>query len=105
MEIITSHVNADFDSLGAMVGAKLLYPDAIPVFPGAKEPVVRDFLEQTSVCTLDFARVKDIDMSGVTRLIMVDVNSPGRIGPLAHLMEDPGSKSTSTTTTLSIVIP
>lgn len=90
MEIITSHVNADFDSLGAMVGAKLLYPDAIPVFPGAKEPVVRDFLEQTSVCTLDFARVKDIDMSGVTRLIMVDVNSPGRIGPLAHLMEDPG---------------
>lgn len=88
MDIITSHVNADFDSLGAMVAAKLLYPDAIPVFPGAKESVVRDFLEQTAVCRLSFARIKDIDMTAVKRLIMVDVNSPERIGPFADLMEN-----------------
>jgi tRNA nucleotidyltransferase (CCA-adding enzyme) len=90
MDIITSHVNADFDSLGAMVGAKLLYPDAVPVFPGAKESVVREFLEHTSVCNLQFVRLKDIDLDKVQRLILVDVNSPERIGPLAPLMDDAG---------------
>ncbi|MFN2257201.1 MAG: CBS domain-containing protein [Desulfuromonadaceae bacterium] len=88
MDIITSHVNADFDSLGAMVAAKLLYPDAVPVLPGNKESVVREFLEQTSVCTLSFARIKDIDITAVKRLILVDVNTPTRIGPLAPLMDD-----------------
>lgn len=36
MEIITSHVNADFDSLAAMVAAKRLYPQAELVFPGSQ---------------------------------------------------------------------
>ncbi len=89
MDIITSHINADFDSLGAMVAAKLLYPDAVPVFPGATATVVREFLEQTSVCGLEFARIRDIDLSKVKRLILVDVNSPERIGPFAKLMQDP----------------
>jgi tRNA nucleotidyltransferase (CCA-adding enzyme) len=88
MDIITSPVNADFDSLGSMVAAQLLYPDAVPVFPGAKESVVREFLEHTAVCSLNFARIKDIDMAAVQRLILVDVNSPTRIGPLASLMDD-----------------
>jgi len=29
MEVITSHLNADFDSLAAMVAARKLYPDAV----------------------------------------------------------------------------
>ncbi len=88
MDIIASHINADFDSLGAMVAAQLLYPAAVPVFPGGKESVVREFLEHTSVCDLDFLRIRDIDLRGVRRLILVDVNSPARIGALAPLMED-----------------
>lgn len=88
MEIITSHINADFDSLGAMVGAQMLYPEAVPVFAGAKEPVVHEFLEQTSVCQLEFRRIKDIDLQQVKRLILVDVNSPARIGAFAELMEN-----------------
>ncbi|MDY0212454.1 MAG: CBS domain-containing protein [Desulfuromonadaceae bacterium] len=89
MDIITSHVNADFDSLGAMVAAQLLHPDALPVFPGAKDTSVREFLEQTSVCGLEFARIRDIDLSKVKRLILVDVNNPERIGPFAELMQNP----------------
>lgn len=89
MDIITSHVNADFDSLGAMVAAQLLYPDAVPVFPGAQDTSVREFLEQTSVCGLEFARIRDIDLTKVRRLILVDVNNPERIGPFAELMQNP----------------
>ncbi|MFA5700809.1 MAG: CBS domain-containing protein, partial [Desulfuromonas sp.] len=89
MDIITSHINTDFDSLGSMVAAQLLHPDAVPVFPGAKDTSVREFLEQTSVCGLEFARIRDIDLSKVKRLILVDVNSPDRIGPFGELMQDP----------------
>ena len=33
-EIITTHINADFDALSSMVAAKKLYPEAVLVFPG-----------------------------------------------------------------------
>ncbi len=36
MKVITSHHNADFDSLSSMVAAKKLYPDALLVFPGSQ---------------------------------------------------------------------
>jgi len=32
MEVITTHVNADFDCVGSMVAAKKMYPDAKLVF-------------------------------------------------------------------------
>jgi len=35
MDVITTHINADFDSLASMMAAKKLYPQAILVFPGA----------------------------------------------------------------------
>ena len=50
MDVITSHTNADFDTLGGMVGAKKLYPDARVVFPGSMEKGLRD-----AVGTLDLA--------------------------------------------------
>jgi hypothetical protein len=40
MDVITPHINADFDTIGAMVAARKLYPDAVPVLPGAKEEMV-----------------------------------------------------------------
>ncbi|OQY20140.1 MAG: polya polymerase [Desulfobacteraceae bacterium 4572_35.1] len=89
MDVITTHVNADFDCLGAMVAAKLLYPDAVMVFAGSQEPVVRDFLLTEMGRTQQFGRCKNIDFSAVTRLILVDVNSPDRIGPFAPLFDDP----------------
>ena len=32
MDIITSHIQTDFDALGSMLAAKILYPDALIVF-------------------------------------------------------------------------
>ena len=45
MDVITSHINADFDSLASALAAKKLYPDAVIVFPGSMEKKVRDFID------------------------------------------------------------
>lgn len=86
MDIITSHINADFDSLASMVAAKKLYRDAEIVFPGSQEKKLRDFLQAFHPVTI--RRIKDIDLSKVTRLILVDTKLPGRIGPFAELLSD-----------------
>ena len=86
MDIITSHINADFDSLASMVAAKKLYPGAEIVFPGSQEKKLRDFLEAFQ--PVKIRRIKDIDIAKVTKLIIVDTKVPGRIGPLAELVSD-----------------
>ena len=84
MDIITSHTNADFDSFASMVAAKKLYPEAKLVFPGSQEKKLRDFLE--AFHPVEINRIKDLDLSKVTRLIIVDTKIPGRIGPFAELL-------------------
>ena len=86
MDIITSHMNADFDSLASMVAAQKLYPGAEIVFPGSQEKKLRDFLEAFQPVKIN--RIKDIDIAKVTKLIIVDTKTPGRIGPLAELVSD-----------------
>jgi tRNA nucleotidyltransferase (CCA-adding enzyme) len=89
MDVVTTHVNADFDCLGAMVAAKLLYPEALLVFAGAQDPAVRQFLQTAVGKTLTFTRCKNIDFDQVRRLILVDVNTPERIGPFGALFNRP----------------
>ncbi len=89
MEIITSHLNADFDSLAAMVAAKRLYPQAELVFPGSQERNVRDYLRQSAL-VYTFQRLKNIDPAQVTRLIVVDTRQASRIGALAGCLANPG---------------
>ncbi len=84
MDIITSHINADFDSLASMVAAKKLYPDAEIVFPGSQEKNLRDFIEVFH--PVKIKRIKDIDLSKVGKLVIVDTKIPGRIGPFAELL-------------------
>ncbi|MBM4144693.1 MAG: CBS domain-containing protein [Nitrospira sp.] len=84
MDIITSHINADFDSLASMVAAKKLYPDAEIVFPGSQEKNLRDFIEVFH--PVKIKRIKDIDLSRVEKLVIVDTKIPGRIGPFAELL-------------------
>jgi tRNA nucleotidyltransferase (CCA-adding enzyme) len=86
VDIITSHINADFDSLASMVAAKKLYPDAEIVFPGSQEKKLRDFLE--AFHPIQIKRIKDVDLSKVTMLIIVDTKIPSRIGPFAELIAD-----------------
>ena len=85
MEVITTHINADFDCLGAMVAAKRLYPEAVMIFAGAQERSLRQFFLQSTLYAFDIRRVKEIDLAKVTRLILVDVRDSDRIGPFAEL--------------------
>jgi len=85
MDVITTHINADFDCLGAMIAAKKLYPHAEMVFPGAQEKNLREFFLQSTVYAYNFKKIKDIDFDRITRLILVDVSQVDRIGPFADV--------------------
>ena len=86
MELIATHINADFDGLASMVAARKLYPEAKLVLPGGGEEAVRSFL---AVHDLGVTRLKDLDLTQVTRLVLVDTQEPDRIGPLKACWEDP----------------
>jgi len=83
MEVITTHVNADFDCLGSMIAARKLYPDAKMVFSGSQEKGVRDFISKSE---FSFTRLKDINLAEITRLIIVDCQHTSRIGVFADII-------------------
>ncbi|RLA93749.1 MAG: polya polymerase, partial [Deltaproteobacteria bacterium] len=89
MEVIVTHLNADFDSLGSMIAAKKLYPEAKLVFPGAQEKSLRDFLVRSTLYILESERLKDVDLGEVRRLIVVDTRQRSRIGKFVHLLQRP----------------
>jgi len=84
MDVITTHVNADFDCLGAMLAARKLYPGAQLVFSGSQEKGVRDFISKVDV---SFSRLKDINLAEITRLIIVDCQHAARIGIFADIID------------------
>jgi tRNA nucleotidyltransferase (CCA-adding enzyme) len=90
MEVITTHVNADFDTIGSMLAARKLYPGAVLVLPGSKEETVKGFLLQSALYALEMKKIREIDLSKVTRLILVDIRSASRIGPFRDLIGKPG---------------
>lgn len=90
MDVITTHVNADFDCLGAMTAAARLYPGALISFPGSQEKGVRDFLARHPDYFPPITRAKDIDLEAITRLIIVDCQHLNRIGRFGELMGRPG---------------
>ena len=89
MEVIATHVNADFDCLGSMIAAERLYPDAVVVFPGGQERGLRDFLLQSTLYAYGVKGVRDVDLDQVTRLVLVDVRSAARIGQFAEIVNKP----------------
>ena len=90
MQVITSHLNADFDALAAMVAAKRLYPEAVLVFSGSQEKNLREFLEQSIQYAYEFKRLRQIALDEVDRLIVVDTRQADRLGGLARCLANPG---------------
>jgi tRNA nucleotidyltransferase (CCA-adding enzyme) len=90
MDIITTHLNADFDALASMVAAKKLYPEAELVFSGSQEKVVRDYLSQEFRHLYAIKRLKNIDLEQVRKLIVVDTRQSTRIGKLQECLDNPG---------------
>ena len=88
MQVITTHLNADFDCLASMMAAKKLYPEAHLVLPGSTERLVEDFLKEESPL-IKFTRIKDVALDQIKLLVVVDTHAPERIGVFAPLMDDP----------------
>ncbi|BCS52272.1 CBS domain-containing protein [Geobacter sp. SVR] len=90
MDVITAHLNADFDCLGAMVAALRLYPGALLTFSGSQEKGVRDFIAQHPDYLPPLARAKEIDLDKVSRLVIVDCQQAERIGRFGQIIGRPG---------------
>ena len=90
MRVITTHINADFDGMASMIAAQKLYPDALLVFSGSQEKTLREFISQTLLYQYDFLKAKQVVLTNVTELIIVDTRSSRRIGPLAACLRNPG---------------
>ncbi|WP_246325469.1 CBS domain-containing protein [Dissulfurirhabdus thermomarina] len=87
--LVTTHVNADFDAVASAMAAARLHPGAVVVLPGSTERTIRRFLERPSAPPIPLARLREVDLAAVRRLVVVDTRSRGRIGPLADLLDDP----------------
>ncbi len=87
IEVITTHINADFDSLASMLAAKKLYPNAKIVFPGSQDKTLRDFFVQSTFYIFEVNRFKDIDLDAIGRLILVDTRQRSRIGKFATIVD------------------
>lgn len=88
MDIITTHINADFDAVASMIAAKKLYPEAELVFPGSQERLVREFFAGSYMkrIGIEFKRLRDIELDHINRLILVDTRQKSRIGKFNNLI-------------------
>jgi len=84
-EVITTHINADFDALSSMLAASKLYPHATLVFPGSQEKNLRNFFINSVSYLFNFAKAKQVDLDHIKRLILVDTRQKSRIGKFARL--------------------
>ncbi len=89
MEIITTHLEAEFDSFASMVAAKKLYPAAKLVFSGSQERALREYLK-ASPRRFGVTRLRTLDSAQVTRVILVDTRRRDRIGAIAAIAARPG---------------
>ncbi|WDP88243.1 MAG: CBS domain-containing protein [Desulfobacter sp.] len=86
--VITSHMNADFDAIGAMLAAQKLYPDAIIIFPGSQEKNLRDFFVHSMSYLFNMADPAQIDFSDTRRLVIVDTRQESRLSGVAGLLKE-----------------
>ena len=86
--VIASHGNTDFDAFGAMLAARLLYPDAV-VAIGTLNRNVRDFYRLHAEELGAIAEVSRLELDAIRRLIVVEVTSASRLGELEAVALDP----------------
>lgn len=88
MDVVVTHVNADFDALGGLVGAGRLYPGAVLVLPGGESPGVHDFLSIHREVLAPRVPA-DIEAEAIRRVIVVDTCSRRRLGLAAGWLDLP----------------
>lgn len=77
MRIILAHHYHDFDALASMVAMQKINPDALLVIEGKFGSYVQDFLALAKE-QFPYYRLKDIDVSKVEKIFLVDTNDLSR---------------------------
>lgn len=89
MNLVVGHTRSDFDAIGATVAAARLYAPAVPVLHKQVDGAVRAFLA-THKDALGLKTLAQLDLGAVRRVIVVDTQTPGRLGPeVQALLERP----------------
>jgi tRNA nucleotidyltransferase (CCA-adding enzyme) len=84
MEVITTHKNVDFDALASVFAATMIYEGAKPLLPRSLNPNVRAFLALHKEL-FPFHTFGDIDLSEITRLVVVDAQTWSRLGRIKEV--------------------
>jgi len=87
MQVVTTHKNTDFDAMASTIAASILYPEAVPVLPRKVNPNVKAFLS-IHKDIFKISSFDDISLGDVKRLIVVDINSWGRLGRIRGLKKN-----------------
>ena len=90
--IITSHANADFDALAAMVAAGKLYPDAVLIAPSILERQNSHPFFDNITYLFKLIQPKECDFSNVALLVVVDTRQKSRIEHISEVLSNPGLK-------------
>lgn len=85
-DLITTHINADFDAMASMVAVSKLYPEAILSFPGSQDRSLRNFFVNSAFFLFNIKKSSQIDLNKIRRLIIVDTRQKKRIGKFAELL-------------------
>lgn len=88
MDIILCHTTADFDTLGAAVGVARLYQGARIVLTGGMQAPVREFLSLHRD-QYPLIEMRSVHPEAISRLILVDTQSPSQLGNAAKWLEQP----------------
>ncbi len=86
MELLTTHLGADFDAFASMLAARRLHPQARLFFPGSREGSVRHMLEARGV-ELDELRHREVDPATLSRVILCDTRQRERLGVVAQWLD------------------
>lgn len=86
MELLVTHLGADFDAFAAMLVARRLHPEARLFFPGSREGSLRRMLDARGV-GLEELRHRDVDPAAVKRVVLCDTRQRERLGVVAQWLE------------------
>lgn len=89
MVVIVGHLNPDFDCVGAMIGARRLYPEALLVLPGPAGGAVADYL-QLHAGFAPTLEPEQVDPETLTLIVVVDLCRRKRLGACATWLDQEG---------------
>ena len=85
MQVITTHLNADFDAIASMVAAAKLFPQAQAVYPNSLSSNVDAYVSLYKE-RLPIKTIKEINLANIKELIITDTRQPKRIGIFAEYL-------------------